>query len=138
MAARDVFHQVVKNALIKDGWIITADPLVVQFGGVDLYIDLGAERLLAAEKDGQSIAVEVKSFLGPSVLTAFHTALGQFLNYRLALEVQDPQRVLFLAVPLDTYQTFFTLPFAQAAIQRHMVHMIVYEPETEGIVQWIN
>lgn len=136
MAARDVFHQAVRNGLTKQGWIITADPLVVQFGGVDLYTDLGAEKLLAAEKDGQHIAVEVKSFLGPSLLSDFHTALGQFLNYRLALDAQDQQRMLYLAIPLDTYTTFFTLPFAQAAVQRHAIHLIVYNPETEVLVQW--
>jgi XisH protein len=44
MAARDVFHEAVKNALVKDGWTITHDPLSLSFGGVDLYIDLGPKR----------------------------------------------------------------------------------------------
>ena len=138
MAARDVFHQAVKQGLTTEGWAITADPLVVQFGGVDLYIDLGAEKLIAAEKDGQQIAVEIKSFLGPSVLTDFHAALGQFLNYRLALDAQDPQRMLYLAVPVYTYTTFFTLPFVQAVMQRHAINLIVYDPEREVIVEWIH
>ncbi|NCC36181.1 MAG: hypothetical protein EOM24_29840 [Chloroflexia bacterium] len=51
MAARDLFHHAVKAALHKEGWQITDDPLVVQFGGVDFYIDLGAEKLIAAEKE---------------------------------------------------------------------------------------
>jgi hypothetical protein len=138
MAARDVFHHAVKQGLIKDGWSITADPLVVQFGGVDLYIDLGAEKLIAAEKEGRRIAVEVKSFLGASVLSDFHTALGQFLNYRLALDNHDPQRVLYLAVPVDTFTTFFALPFAQAAMQRYQLRIIVYNPEQEVLTQWIS
>ena len=137
MAARDVFHQAVKQGLTKDGWTITADPLIVTFGGVDLYIDLGAERLIAAEKNHEQIAVEVKSFLGPSLLSNFHTALGQFLNYRLALDSFDPQRTLYLAVPIDSYSTFFALPFAHAAAQRHALHLIVYDPENEVLVQWI-
>lgn len=86
MAARDVFHQAVKQALIADGWTITDDPLIVRFGNIDLYIDLGAEKLIAAEKAGMQIAVEVKSFLGAWVVSEFHTALGQFLNYRFALQ----------------------------------------------------
>jgi hypothetical protein len=98
MAARDVFHQAVKQALINDGWTITDDPLVVQVGSIDLYIDLGAEKLIAAERAGVRIAVEVKSFLGASVVSEFHTALGQFLNYRFALHEKDPTRVLYLAV----------------------------------------
>lgn len=137
MAARDVSHQAVKQGLTKDGWTITADPLVVPFGGVDLYVDLGAERLIAAEKGIERIAVEVKSFLGPSLLSNFHTALGQFLNYRLALDNIDPQRSLYLAVPIDAYTTFFTLPFALAAVQRHTLHLIVYDPEHEVLLQWI-
>jgi hypothetical protein len=80
----------------------------------------------------------VKSFLGPSLLSDFHTALGQFLNYRLALDALDPQRTLYLAVPMDTYTTFFTLPFAQAAVQRHALHLIAYDPEREELVQWIS
>ena len=103
-----------------------------------MYIDLGAEKLTAAEKDGQQIAVEIKSLLGPSVLTDFHAALGQFLNYRLALDAQDPQRMLYLAVPVDTYTTFFTLPFVQAVMQRHAINLIVYDPEREVIVEWIH
>jgi XisH protein len=137
MAARDVFHHAVKEGLIKDGWTVTADPLVVPFGGVDLYIDLGAEKLIAAEKDNERIAVEVKSFLGPSLLSNFHTALGQFLNYRLALDGFDPRRTLYLAVPIDIHSTFFALPFTQAAMQRHEIHRIVYDSENEVLVQWI-
>lgn len=138
MTARDRFHDAVRNALIAEGWAITADPLLVHFGGVDLYIDLAAERLIAAERDGRRIAVEIKSFLGPSALSEFHTALGQFLNYRLALNAQDPQRILYLAVPDDVYTAFFLLPFAQASLREHQLRIVVYNPVTEVIVQWID
>lgn len=137
MATRDIFHQAVRNALLKAGWTITHDPLVVQYGGVGLYIDLGAERLIAAERNGERIAVEIKSFLGASLVTEFHTALGQFLNYRLALDGQDPERTLYLAVPTDTYGNFFVLPFVQSAIARHRVNIIVDDHEIEETTQWI-
>jgi hypothetical protein len=84
MPAYDTFHDAVKNALIKDGWTITNDPLVIEFGLLNVYIDLGAERLIAAERGNERIAVEIKSFMGPSLLTDFHLAMGQFLNYRNA------------------------------------------------------
>ena len=58
MSKRDVFHSVVKAALQKDDWIITADPLRIESGGINVAIDLAAERLIAAERDGQQIAVE--------------------------------------------------------------------------------
>jgi len=137
MPARDIFHQHVKHALVVDGWTITDDPLTVQFGTTDVYIDLGAEKLIAAEKDGRTIAVEIKSFLGASVITDFHAALGQLLNYRLALELQDPHRTLYLAVPMDTYSTFFLQPFTQTILQRYQVAMIVYDTETVEVLQWI-
>lgn len=57
MAAKDVFHNAVENALIKENWIITDDHLFLEFGGVDMYVDLGAEKLVGAEKDGKKIAV---------------------------------------------------------------------------------
>ena len=69
MTAKDIFHDAVKHALEKDGWKITHDPLFLSFGGVDMYIDLGAERILAAERDDEKIAVEIKSFIGPSATT---------------------------------------------------------------------
>ena len=56
MPTHDIWHETVKKALIKDGWIITDDPLSIQFGGVDVYIDLAAEKLIVAEKEGKKIA----------------------------------------------------------------------------------
>ena len=67
-----------------------------------------------------------------------HTALGQFLNYRIMLEVNEPDRQLYLAIPLDAYETFFQSRFAQAAIDRYQLKLIVYEPIAEEIVKWIN
>jgi hypothetical protein len=138
MPARDIFHNAVKQALIVDGWTITNDPLIVQFGTIDLYIDLGAEKLIAAEKAGLTIAVEVKSFLGASLISEFHTALGQFLNYRFALQETDPTRRLYLAVPLDIYNTFFTLAFTQGVIAQYNIYILVYHPESQEVRQWIS
>ena len=105
--AKDLFHQAVKQALIKDGWTITSDPLTIRIDRVKLEIDLAAEKIFAAEKDGQKIAVEVKSFINPSNISDFHNALGQFLSYRLALQMTEANRVLYLAVPIDIFNTFF-------------------------------
>ena len=136
MSARDIFHQAVKNGLIKDGWTITHDPLSLSIGGVEMFVDLGAEKLIAAEKNGQKIAVEIKNFAGPSNISEFHTALGQFLDYEQALEEQEPDRVLYLAVPVDVYDTFFILQFIQTAIRRHQLRLLIYELEQEVIARW--
>lgn len=86
MVAKDIFHNAVKRALKKDGWTITDDPFFLRFGGLEMYIDLGAEQLFADERGNEKIAVEVKSFIGSSAATEFDAALGQFLKYQLALE----------------------------------------------------
>lgn len=136
--AKDLFHQAVKQALIKDGWTITSDPLIIRIERVKLEIDLAAEKVFAAEKDEQKIAVEVKSFINPSVISDFHNALGQFLNYRLALEMTEPDRILYLAVPIDIFNTFFQERFTQAAISHYALKIIAYKPNTEEIIEWKN
>jgi hypothetical protein len=90
MPARDRDHDAVCAALIADGWLITGDPLHLHYAGDDLYVDLAAERLLAAEKGLRRIAVEIKSFSGPSELADLHVAVGQFVVYREVLADIDP------------------------------------------------
>lgn len=137
MSARDFFHEVVKIALQKDGWQITHDPLLFNVGGVKMSIDLAAEKLIAAERENEKIAVEVKSFLEKSsAISEFHTALGQFINYRGALRRRDPERILYLAVPLTTYRTFFQLDFPKEMVEENRVKMIVYDVENEVIIEW--
>jgi len=138
MAAKDKFHNTVKQALIKEQWSITHDPLNLKFGEYDqIQIDLAAERMLGAEKAGEQIAVEIKSFLNDSAIFDFHVALGQFLNYRLVLEEKEPQRILFLAVPAYAYHSFFQRDLPQAAIRCYGLKLIVYDPEKEMIIQWL-
>jgi hypothetical protein len=134
--AKDLFHQVVKDALTKDGWNITHDPFPVDYGDVQMQIDLGAERLLAATKDQTIIAVEIKSFVRPSAISEFHTAVGQYLNYRRALRAQEPNRVLYLAVPSQTYDEFFRLRFIEEGIKEYRIHLVVYDVEDRSIVKW--
>jgi hypothetical protein len=137
VSAKDIFHEAVKQALQKEQWVITHDPLKLEFGNVKFKIDLGAEKLIAAEKNSEKIAVEIKSFLNPSAITDFYSALGQFLSYRIALEAIDSERILYVAVPLDTYRTFFQLEFTRVAVQRYQISLIVYDSVNEVIVQWI-
>ena len=134
--AKDLFHQAVKTALIKDGWTITSDPLTIRIDRIKLEIDLAAEKVFAAEKDGQKIAVEVKSFIKPSAINDFHAALGQFLNYRTALQLTEPSRILYLAISIDIFKTFFQERFTQIVIQQYDLKLIVYEPNLEEIVEW--
>ncbi len=138
MSARDIFHDAVRKGLEAEGWLITDDPLRIEVGDVEMYIDLGAEQLLAAEKESEKIAVEIKSFIGKSSISEFHTAIGQFSNYRIALEEKESERQLYLAVPLGIYSSFFELRFIQTVIQRLQIYLIIYDPIEEVIVQWKN
>ncbi|NEP76982.1 MAG: fatty-acid oxidation protein subunit alpha [Okeania sp. SIO3B3] len=137
--AKDIFHQQVKNALIKDGWNITHDPFTIQISeAIKLQIDLAAENAIAAERDSEKIAVEIKSFITDSDISSFHTALGQYLNYCQALEEQEADRIVYLAIPVETYQDFFQLPFIQRSLKRFQVKLIIYNPKLEVISEWIN
>ncbi len=136
MAAKDRFHDAVKQALQKEEWVITADPLILKIDKVKFEIDLAAEKVFAAEKAGQKIAVEIKSFLNTSAVTDFHSALGQFLNYRLGLQMNEPDRTLYLAIPLDIFESFFQERFTQEAVRHYQVKLIVYEPIQEVIIEW--
>jgi hypothetical protein len=137
MPARDFYHDVVKSALIADGWTITDDPLVLQWGTKDLFVDLGAERLLAAAKGGQKIAVEVKSFAGASVVTELERALGQFILYRDILEQTEPERLLFLAITRKVYDDLFREPIGQLLLMREKLRLLVFDPEPGIVVEWI-
>lgn len=136
MSAKDFFHNTVKMSLEKDGWIITDKNLFIEVEDVDFYIDLTAEKMLVAEKTGKKIAVEVKSFLGASDVTEFHSALGQCLNYRSALRLTEPDRTLYLAIPEDVYKEFFMRRFIQRVIVEHQLKLLIFNPTQEEIVQW--
>jgi XisH protein len=138
MSARDLVHQAVKTALQKDGWTITHDPLTIDLNDGQLQIDLGAERLIAAQKQDQQIAVEIKSFVAASAISEFHKALGQFLNYRVALKLKEPTRILYLAIPQEAYEGFFTRQLPRLSIQEYQLKLIIFNPESEVIIQWKN
>ena len=134
---RDRFHDVVRTALEKEGWKITADPYEINVDDIDFEIDLAAEQLLAAELGEQKIAVEIKSFISPSNVSEFHTALGQFLNYRDALEKIEPDRQLFLAVRNPIYESFFQRRFIVSAVERYQLRLVIYDVQREAIAQWL-
>ena len=135
--AKDRFHNIVKVALEKQGWQITADPYELNVDDVDFEVDLAAEQLIAATRENKKIAVEIKSFISSSHVSDFHTALGQFLNYRDALEIVEPDRVLYLAVRQPVYERFFQRRFILAAIQRYQLRLVIYDVNNEVIAQWL-
>lgn len=137
MPVRDRFHDAVKHALQKEGWKITHDPLYFDLDDYEIYIDLGAEQIIAAERGTEKIAVEIKSFLNESPISEFHTALGQFINYRFSLRQVEPERILYLAVPEEAYNTFFLRPLVKQIWQEQQLKLLVYNSNNEEIAQWI-
>lgn len=137
MPARDLHHERVKNALIKEQWIITHDPLRLQWGTKDMYVDLGAERLIAASKAGQKIAIEIKNFTGLSRVADLEQALGQYTLYYDVLSQVEPDRTLSLAIPSAVYSDLFAEPLGQLLLAKQRLRLAVFDPQLEVIEQWI-
>ena len=137
MSRRDDLHFPLRRTLEKDGWIITSDPLILVLGQTLLKADLGAEKLFTAEKEGRKIAVEIKDFDASSVISELEKTMGQLQLYQWALEGQEPERQLFLAISQAVYIKHFQKPIFQIAIQRSKINLLIYAPDQEVIIQWI-
>jgi hypothetical protein len=138
MPQYDLYHNTVKNALVKDGWTITDDPFVIEFKGLRLYADLGAEKLLDTGKSECKVVIEIKVFNSPSLVTELEKAVGQYTIYRIFLKKVNPERKLYLAIANDVYQDFFQRPAIQEIITDQKIQLIVFNPNLEEIIQWIS
>lgn len=136
MSAKDFIHDKVKNALIKDGWIITDDPFTLEYEDATAFVDLGAERVIAAEKDSQKIAVEIKSFVGRSALQEIEAAIGQYMVYLYFLEQVDPSRKLYVAVSDIAFETIFARKSVSFLVKRVNLSLIVVNLDSEEVVLW--
>jgi len=137
MLRRDGLHFSLRSTLEADGWTITDDPLVLVLERTLLKADLGAEKFFAAEKANRKIAVEVKDFDASSPISELEKTMGQLQLYQWALEEQEPDRQLFLAVSQDVFIKFFQKPIFQLVLQRNKINLLVYEPLQEVVLQWI-
>jgi hypothetical protein len=135
--AKDFFHSIVREALEKDGWLITHDPYKLMILESKSEIDIGAEKLFAAEKQNQKIAIEVKSFLSLSFGYEFHSALGQYLNYIKILHLQEPERTLYLAVAKHIYDEHFVKPVTDYVLSEYNVKIIVFDALLNKIEKWV-
>jgi hypothetical protein len=135
--AKDIFHEIVKEALEAQGWTITNDPLALKLSKRNIFIDLGAEKVIAAEKGSEKIAVEIKSFIGLSIMTDFYKALGQYQLYFLALNKRLPDTVLYLAIPQESYDTLIKDDILAEFLEELSLKYIIFDPESKQIIQWI-
>jgi hypothetical protein len=138
MSARDTYHEAIKNALIKDSWMIIRDPYTIKYEEIQLFADLLADRTLEIERNGQQIIVEIKSFIGRSPMREFETALGQYIIYRTLLKVILPKVTIYLGVSRSIYQSFFLQKAISFIMAENDLKLIVVDLNKEEIVQWIN
>jgi hypothetical protein len=134
--AKDIYHNTVRRTLQADGWTITHDPFTLRVGRKYLFADLGAERLISAEKANRKIVVEVKSFVGPSDVKDLEQALGQYILYRQLLNDVEPERLLYLAVTAQVFRTVFEDGIGQILLHNQLVRVLVFDPHKEEICQW--
>lgn len=140
MAAKDIYHDAVKQALIKDGWVVTDEPLTLSLGFRSLFVDLGAEKIVVATKDNHRIAVEIKSFVGKSTITELEKAIGQYMLYDEALDQSETEsdRELFLALPQDVVEELAEDRILPILTKRFRINLLVYSPTKQTIVQWMH
>jgi hypothetical protein len=137
MPAQDSIHDAVVHALEKDGWTISDDPFTLEFGGLYLFVDLGAERTVVADRGAERIAVEVKSFPSKSKVADLQQAVGQYAVYRAVLREVEPERTLYLAVSTDAYEQVFAQPTGELVREDLGIHLVVIDVGSEEVVSWI-
>ncbi|MGK7928509.1 MAG: element excision factor XisH family protein [Spirulina sp.] len=137
MPAKDVYHEAVKNALIKDGWTITAGPYYIIYKKLRLVADLGAERTLSAQKGDEKIVIEVKSFVSPSFIYDLERAVGQYIIYRNFLKKTAPDRQIYLALSQLVYKANFDEAI-QIIVDENQLKLIIVDTEKEVITKWIS
>lgn len=136
MPAKDIYHDAVKAALIKDGWTITADPYPIKYEEIKLFADLAGEKTIAATREEQQIVVEIKSFLGRSPMREFETALGQYLMYQSFLSLEYPEVQLYLGIGQKIYEDFFQKTAIQYILKKYKILLLVIDVDQEEIIQW--
>lgn len=150
MPQRDTIHNLVKQAIIKDGWVITNDPYVISYGERFLFVDLGAAQVddwqqvqelqgqfIGAERGNQRIAVEIKQFRGQSAIADLEQAIGQYVLYRLLLAQVDPEREIYLAIMDITYDEIFNEPIGKMVIEELPLKLMIVDVEKVEVKQWI-
>ena len=134
--AKDLYHDAVKTALIKDGWTIIEEGVNLQPDDNQSYfIDIMAERYLFARKKKEWIIVEVKTFGGKSDTYQLHSAIGQYITYHTALEYMALDITLYLAVPDIVYNGLLQSPFIQYLLNKYELLLMPFDPETKNLVK---
>lgn len=146
MPSRDIIYNIVKQAIIKDGWKITDDPYTISYGERFLFIDLGGQQIkensqgefMGAEKENRKIAIEIKDFRSKSDISALQQAIGQYTLYKLLLNEIEPDRNIYLAITNFTYDNIFSEPIGQLVINKLPLKLIVVNLAKMEVKLWIH
>jgi hypothetical protein len=139
MPARNIDHDAVVQALWADGWTITHDPLLIQYGARRPFVDPGAERsTIGAERGDERIAVEIQSFVADSPVRDLQEAVGRFVVYRALLAQTEPDRPLFLAVSAQVYDSVLAEPLGRLITADVRLRLLVFDARQQKVVRWVS
>ncbi|MDM8561264.1 element excision factor XisH family protein [Candidatus Parabeggiatoa sp. HSG14] len=127
----------INNIIRKVSSIGACNLLHLSYGGRNVYVDLGAEQPIGAEKEGNKIAVEVKSFVGESDVHELGQSIVQYNMYRDILSEIESERDLHLAVPSFTFGRILSELLGQLLIRKEQLKLIIFEETKEIIRKWI-
>jgi len=135
---KDAYHDIVKAALVKDGWQITDDPFLIDFRGTLLFADLGAEKTIGFRRHRNKISIEIKVLSEPARFAKFECAVGQYVVYRRLMMSLQLRRDLYLAISYNVFANFFQKrPSVMEVVAGEQIHLLVFDPYKKEIVQWI-
>jgi hypothetical protein len=135
---KDAYHDIVKTALLKDGWQITDDPFLIGFRGTLLFADLGAEKTTGFSQHRSKVSIEIKVLDEPARFAKFECAVGQYVVYRRLMMSLQLQRDLYLAISYNVFANFFQKkPAVMEVVTGEQIHLLVFDPHKKEIMQWI-
>ena len=74
--------------------------------------------------------------IGSNYFSDLENAWGQFFLYARALQKQEPDRILYLAVSETVFQSLFNEEAGQLLLEELGFQLVIFNPTTEEIVQW--
>jgi len=133
MPAKDRYHDAVVRALVKNGWTITTEQMLVRFVERRLWIDIQA----AKASEQLVIVVEVKGFESmPSLVDYLADAVGKYVIYLCALDYARLDARLYMVVPIVAYEGILNEEIGRRAIRKANIDIMVFDPEREEVIRW--
>jgi len=133
--AKDRYQDTVIRALQKAGWPLITEQIAIIVEDRRLWIDIRARK----EAEDLAILIEVKGFEGmPSPIEYLANATGKYAMYRAALDYLQIEMPLYMAVPEAAYRGILSEEIGKQTLKHNNVRLLVFDPEREEIVKWID